>query len=60
MSKTSTEPSIAYKLAMVVQLLIAIGLTAQIPNVTAPVLIAGLTLAGVLLTPRQVSSRPRR
>ncbi|MCJ0892076.1 hypothetical protein [Rhodococcus sp. ARC_M5] len=43
------QPSISDKLTAVVQLLAAVAVTAQIPNVSAPLILASMTLAGVVI-----------
>ncbi|MEW1931890.1 hypothetical protein AB0362_06870 [Rhodococcus sp. NPDC079359] len=50
------EPSISDRLTVVVQLLVAVAATAQVPNVSTPVLLAAMTLAGILIG---ASGRPK-
>lgn len=60
MPKRIPEPSHAKKLLTTVQLLAAVSLTAQLPHVTQPVLIASLALLGVILAPRTDWTERRR
>nr|WP_314145616.1 hypothetical protein [uncultured Rhodococcus sp.] len=43
------EPCISDKLTAVVQVLFAVAVTAQIPNVSKPVILASMTLAGFVI-----------
>ncbi|OZD65626.1 hypothetical protein CH272_11130 [Rhodococcus sp. 05-340-1] len=55
--KKQSEPSITVKVTAVVQLLFAVAVAAQVPNVTTPVILATMTLAGLVIG---ASGRPRR
>lgn len=44
------EPSISDKFAVVVQLLVAVAVTAQLPNVSTPLLLGAMILAGILIS----------
>ena len=43
------EPSIGTRLTAVLQLLVAVAATAQLPNVSTPLLLATMTLAGIVI-----------
>ncbi|MDI9926239.1 hypothetical protein [Rhodococcus sp. IEGM 1341] len=49
MTKKKMEPSISDRLTVVLQLLAAVAFTAQLPNVSTPLLLAVLTLAGIVI-----------
>lgn len=53
--KKPIEPSISDRVTAVIQLLFAVA--AQVPNVTTPVVLATMTLAGVVIG---ASGRPKR
>ncbi|OZC83659.1 hypothetical protein CH254_22275 [Rhodococcus sp. 06-412-2C] len=55
-SKKKSEPSISDKLTAVLQILVAVAVTAQIPNVSTPVVLGSITLAGVVIG---TSGRPK-
>ncbi|OZE83876.1 hypothetical protein CH305_05275 [Rhodococcus sp. 15-649-2-2] len=56
MSKKKPEPSINDKLTAVVQILFAIAIAAQVPHVETPVILAAMTLAGIVIG---TSGRPK-
>ncbi|OZC50982.1 hypothetical protein CH286_05430 [Rhodococcus sp. WWJCD1] len=43
------EPSISDRLTAAIQLLAAVVLSAQLPNVSTPLLLAAMTLAGIVI-----------
>ena len=47
--KKPIEPSMSYKVTAVVQLLFAVAVAAQVPNITTAVMLAAMTLAGVVI-----------
>ena len=47
--KKPIEPSMSDKVTAVVQLLFAVAGAAQVPNVTTAVMLAAMTLAGVVI-----------
>ena len=55
------EPSIGTRLTAVLQLLVAVAATAQLPNVSTPLLLTTTTLAGIVIgttgRPKPNSSR---
>lgn len=55
--KKPIESSISDKVTAVIQLLFAVAIAAQVPNVTTPVVLATMTLAGVVIG---ASGRPKR
>ncbi|OZC75200.1 hypothetical protein CH251_10520 [Rhodococcus sp. 06-462-5] len=55
--KKPIEPSISDKVTAVIQILFAVAIAAQVPNVTTPVVLATMTLAGVVVG---ASGRPKR
>ncbi|WP_415976023.1 hypothetical protein [Rhodococcus sp. 077-4] len=55
--KKPIEPSISDKVTAVIQTLFAVAIAAQFPNVTTPVMIASMTLAGVVIS---TSGRSKR
>lgn len=50
------ESTISDRLTVVLQLLAAVAFTAQIPNVSTPVILASMTLAGIIIG---TSGRPK-
>ena len=54
--KKPIEPSISDRVTAVIQLLFAVAVAAQVPNVTTPVVLATMTLAGVVIG---ASGRPK-
>lgn len=55
--KKPIKPSISDRATAVIQLLFAVAIAAQVPNVTTPVVLATMTVAGVVI---RASGRPKR
>ncbi|WP_128644517.1 hypothetical protein [Rhodococcus sp. BS-15] len=57
MSKKKSEPTISVKLTAVIQVLAAVVVVTQVPNVTTPVALGAITLAGLVIG---AAGRPKR